>query len=88
MGEPTCTWIVEGRVDVDGREFECGDKAYVIFSRKVKVMNKPVTHTYPRCRKHAPQRVVKMARDGFASEGGFVQYDVKFVKDATMGKSE
>ena len=81
MDQPKCTWIVEGRVDVDGREFECGDKAYVIFSRKVKRMNKPVTQTYPRCRKHAPKRVVDMARDGFVTgTGEFVKYDVKFVE--------
>ena len=81
MDQPTCTWIVEGRVDVDGREFECGNKAYLVFSRKVKVMNKPVTQTWPRCRKHAPQRVVDMALAGMVSEGKFVQYDVKYLKD-------
>lgn len=77
----TCTWIVQGTVGTDTREVECGNPAYLEFTRRITSMGRPVIERFPRCRKHAPPRVVKQATEGFFLGDQHYVYDVKFLEE-------
>ena len=56
---PDCTWLIEAKKrakdDTVIPAHECGRTAQIVFSRGTK--------TYPRCPKHASDRVITTAKD-------------------------
>lgn len=59
----TCTWEIEHISDENVTLSLCGRTAVVEFDETREVMGRLLVHRYPRCRRHASDRVIALAKE-------------------------